>query len=197
MAGVEIGQKAPSFRLPAGHGGEVGTEDYRGRSNLIVWFTKGMGCPFCRTQMSQLARGYPRLKEAGAEVLQVTPTKPERARFYARNFPIPFPYLCDPDYAVHQAWGLGARSHSLFWYARTWYSAQQHLPKSPPAEIGNPKTSLTEMPTMLQDTDMGFFVIDRAGVVRYKYAGRYITPDGVREIPAADEIARQLAQCAP
>ena len=33
-------------------------EDYRGRSHLVVWFTKGMACPFCRTQMSQLARGY-------------------------------------------------------------------------------------------------------------------------------------------
>ena len=69
---LEVGQQAPSFRLPSGHGPELGTEDYRWRSNLIVWFTKGMGCPFCRTQMSQLARGYARLQTAGAEVLQVT-----------------------------------------------------------------------------------------------------------------------------
>jgi len=32
------------------------------------------------------------------------------------------------------------------------------------AEIGNPKTSLAEMATMFEDTDMGLFVIDRAGV---------------------------------
>src|SRR5215475_15970195 len=79
MAGIAVGQNAPSFRLPAGHGGEVGSEDYLGRSNLIVWFAKGMGCPFCRALMSQLARGDPRRKQAGAEVPQVTPTKPERA----------------------------------------------------------------------------------------------------------------------
>ena len=57
-----------------------------------------------------------RLKAAGAEVIQVTPTKLERARFYVKNFPIPFPYLCDPDLTVHRAWGLGVRSHSLLWY---------------------------------------------------------------------------------
>jgi peroxiredoxin len=59
MQTVKIGQRPPTFRLPAGHGGEVSLDDYRGR-NVIVWFTKGMGCAFCRTQMSQLARGYPR-----------------------------------------------------------------------------------------------------------------------------------------
>ena len=107
MAEVEVGQQAPTFRLPSGHGGEVGPADYRGKSNLVVWFTKGMACPFCRTQMSQLARGLGRLKAAGAEVIQVTPTKPERARFYVKNFRIPFPYLCDPD--LTRAPRVGAR----------------------------------------------------------------------------------------
>ena len=51
-----------------------------------MWFTKGMACPFCRTQMSQLARGYAQIKALGAEVLQVTPTRPERARFFAKNY---------------------------------------------------------------------------------------------------------------
>ena len=61
MAHVEVGQQAPAFRLPAGQGGEIGLADYRGRSNVVVWFTKGMACPFCRTQMSQFARGLGRL----------------------------------------------------------------------------------------------------------------------------------------
>jgi len=194
MAGIDIGQPAPTFRLPAGDGGQVGLDDYRGRSNVIVWFTKGMACPFCRTQMSQLARSYPRLKAAGAEVLQVTPTKPARAQFYARNFPIPFRYLCDPDYEVHRAWGLGVRSHSLGWYAKT-LMAVSRMPMPPPAEIGDPRPTLGERPTLLHDTDMGFFVLDRDGIVRYKACGGYAGPEGVREIPSADEILRALERC--
>ena len=107
MAEVEVGQQAPSFRLVSGHGGEVSPTDYRGKSNLVIWFTKGMACPFCRTQMSQLARGMGRLKAAGAEVIQVTPTRPERARFYVQNFRVPFPYLCDPE--LTRAPRVGAR----------------------------------------------------------------------------------------
>jgi peroxiredoxin len=193
MAAIEVGQKAPPFRLPAGHGAEIGTEDYRDRNSLVVWFTKGMGCPFCRTQMSQLARGYARLREAGAEVLQVTPTQPERARFYAKNFPIPFPYLCDPDYAVHRAWGLDVRSHSLAWYAKTFYTASK-IPKPPPAEIGDPKTALREVPSLLQDSDMGFFVLDRHGVVRFKQTAAYVGEQGFNTIPGVDDIVRQLEQ---
>lgn len=195
MAAIEVGQQAPSFRLPAGHGTEVGTEDYRGRSSLVVWFTKGMACPFCRTQMSQLARGYARLKATGAEVLQVTPTPPERAQFYAKNFPIPFPYLCDPDYAVHRAWGIDVRAHSLAWYARTFYAASK-MPLPPEAEIGNPKPQLREIPGNLRDTDMGLFVLDRQGTVRYRHSGPYVGAQGVNTIPGVDELVRQLEQCA-
>jgi peroxiredoxin len=190
MTTIEVGQPAPSFRLPSGHGPEIGLEDFRGRNQLVVWFTKGMACPFCRTQMSQLALGYPRLKAVGAEVLQITPSPPERARFYARNFSIPFPYLCDPDYTVHQAWGLGVRSHSLAWYARSLYAAVR-MPKPPPAEIGDPPMRPGELRTNLQDTDMGFFLLDRAGIVRYRYAVPYNRyPDN--RIPSVDDIIRRL-----
>ena len=195
MAGVEIGQRAPSFRLVSGQGAEVGPEDYRGRAHLIVWFTKGMACAFCRSQMSLLARGYSRIKALDAEVLQVTPTPPDRARFYASNFPIPFPYLCDPDYRVHRQWGLDVRSHNLAWYAKAIYGASK-IPHPPPAEIGDAKPALGEFPKLFHDSDMGFFVLDRDGIVRYRLSGSYICEQGVRELPNMDEILRQLEHCA-
>ncbi len=104
---IAVGQPAPSFRLPAGQGGQIGLDDYRGRKSVIVWFTKGMCCPFCRSHMSQLARGYSKFKALGAELIEVTPTTPERARSYVQKFRIPFPYLCDPDYQSWRVWGRG------------------------------------------------------------------------------------------
>ena len=58
MPGVNVGEQGPSFRLPSAQGGEIGLEDFRDSKNVIVWFTKGMACMFCRAQMSQLARAY-------------------------------------------------------------------------------------------------------------------------------------------
>lgn len=192
---MEIGQRAPDFRLPSGRGGEVGLADYRGRSSVIVWFTKGMACPFCRTQMSQLARGYAQIKALGAEILQVTATTPERARFFTKNFRIPFQYLCDPDYAVHRQWGVDVRSHSLPWYAKRFHAASK-MPPAPPSEIGDPKTTLREMPQLLRDSDMGFFVLDREGFVRYTMSGSYLEGQASRQIPTMEEITRELVRWA-
>ena len=37
-----IGTPAPSFRLPAASGAEVALDDYRGRSKVVLWFSKGL-----------------------------------------------------------------------------------------------------------------------------------------------------------
>jgi peroxiredoxin len=190
MPPIEIGQTAPSFRLASGQGPAVSPDDYRGRSNVLLWFTKGMGCPFCRSQMSQLARGHDRLKALDAEVLQVTPTPTDRAAVYVRSFKIPFAYLCDPDYRVHRQWGLETRSHSLAWYARKVYAATKM--SLPPSDLGSPPASLGDLKTNLHDADMGFFLIDRKGVVRYVTAGPYSGEGGIRGIPSTDEIVREL-----
>jgi peroxiredoxin len=193
MTMAQIGQIPPAFRLPAGQGGELGPEDYRGRNHLIVWFSKGMACPFCRTKMSQLARGYDRIKALNAEILEVTPTPPERGRFYVKNFPIPFPYLCDPDYRVFAEWGMAVRSHSPLWYAKTAVGAMRMA--KPTSDLGEPKVTMPEMARLFHDNDMGFFVLDRGGVVRYALSGTYMDGAEARKIPSNDEIVRELERC--
>ena len=66
----------------------------------------------------------------------------------------------------------------------------------PPAEIGTPKTSLTELPAVLRDTDMGVFVLDRQGVVRYRNTGAYINDQGLRTMPSMDDILKAIQEAA-
>jgi putative peptide zinc metalloprotease protein len=56
--------------------------------------------------MAQLRLGYPEIQRSGAEVLQITHNTPAEAGRYFKHYPIAFPYLCDPDRAVHEAYGL-------------------------------------------------------------------------------------------
>src|ERR1041385_6856309 len=118
--GLRVGTAAPAFRLPSADGREVGLEDYRGKETVIVWFTKGMVCPFCRQKMSQLAKAYPEMRKRGAGLLEISNSTTSRARFYGENFRLPFPYLADPDWAVRRLYGLDVRSHSLGWYVQSW-----------------------------------------------------------------------------
>jgi peroxiredoxin len=193
MTNVELGRVAPSFRLPSGQGPEVGPDDYRGRQNLVVWFTKGMGCPFCRRHMTQIVHGYSTFRALNAEILEVTSTPVERARLYVSNYNIPFPYLCDPGYRVRRSWGLNLRSHSLGWYAVKLYQGMRL--EAPPNDFGNPAPSVREFPGMLADDDMGFYILDRNGVVRYSLAGAYVADGATRQIPSNEEILRELTLC--
>ena len=194
MAIPRIGESARSFRLPSAQGGPVGLDDFKGRSAVVLWFTKGMACPFCRQQMSQLARAYPRIKERGGEVLEVTSSTPARAQFYARQFKLPFPYLCDPDYRVRAEWGLQKRSHGPGYYVKMLAKGMKAEP--PPNDFGAFKPALGEFPQVLADDDMGIFIVDRAGVVRYSLAGSYFSEAGPHAMPGPDEILRELERCA-
>src|SRR4051812_14524022 len=144
MAIPKIGQRAPALRLPAAQGGEIALDDYRGARSVVLWFTKGMACPFCRQQMSQLARALPRIRERGGEVIEVTSTAPARAQAYARRFTLPFPYLCDPDYQARGAWGLEKRAHGPGYYAKTMLAGMKMT--APPSDYAEVKPSLRELP---------------------------------------------------
>ena len=189
----KLGEPARPFTLPAAQGGEVNLEDFQGRHSVVLWFTKGMACVFCRQQMSQLSRAHPRIKEHGGEVVQVTTSPLSRARFYAGKFALPFTYLCDPESQVFRAWGLIRRPHGPAYYAKTLVRGM----RMPEAEndFGAFKPSVTEMPALLSDDDMGFFIVDRAGTVRYVLAGSYRKETGTRGIPGPDEIIRELDRC--
>jgi len=193
MAQIGVGQVAPSFRLPSGQGPEVALADYRDRKNVILWFTKGMACPFCRQQMSQLARGYGEFAARDAEIVEVTNSTPDRARVYAQKFGLRFPYLCDPDYRVRREWGLELRSHGPLYYAKTFYAGMT-APKPETDYPGEP-FKLNEVPALLADEDMGFFIVDKQGVIRYALGGNYFNPTGPRQIPSNAEIVQELDRC--
>jgi peroxiredoxin len=196
MNGIVVGQPAPSFRLPSAEGAEIALEDFHGKKNVVVWFTKGMACPFCRSQMSQLARGYPEFQRLGAEVLEITLSSAPRARLYAQKFNIPFPYLCDPDYRVRRQWMLGDRRHGPASYARLVLRSIKEEP--PSSDFGEVKISAGEIATLLYDEDMGFFIVDTQGVVRYALTGAYgdVETLPVRPIPNNDELTSELQKLA-
>jgi len=198
MSESMVGQQAPSFRLPSAQGPEVGPDDYRGRSHLILFFAKGMACGFCRQKMSQLARGAPRFRALDAEIVQVAPTTLERGRFYARNFQLPFPYLCDPEYRAYGAYGLGARPVPLAMRARMLVGGFR-MP-TPENDWGEFHPSLGELGLLTRDDDLGLFLVDREGVIRYAQTGSYVMFDGgritgLRPIPSNEEIAREIERC--
>ena len=100
------GSPAPDFRLRAAGNGEIALSDYRGRASVVLWFSKGLFCPYCKRNMARLSQSYDAIRAREAEVLQVTHNTVAEADLYFRNYRLAMPYLCDPDRAVHLRYGI-------------------------------------------------------------------------------------------
>lgn len=101
---LEKGQPAPDFTLPCVTGETVTLSACAGR--VLLWFSRGFGCPFCRRSMSQLAASLPHLNEQAVTLLQISPNLLSAARLYYRLAAPPFPLLCDPELVSYRRYGL-------------------------------------------------------------------------------------------
>ena len=77
---------APNFRLVSAQGPDIALEDYQGQRNMLLWFSRGLACPFCRRYMAQLRLGYQEL-QANTEILQITCSTSAEAQLYFRQYP--------------------------------------------------------------------------------------------------------------
>lgn len=103
---AKIGSLAPNFSLLATNGHSISLTDFRGKSNVVLFFIRETSCWQCRTHVTQLGKMYNDFKEAGAEVLVILGEGIEKAKAYADGIKLPFPILCDPDRAVYHLYEL-------------------------------------------------------------------------------------------
>jgi peroxiredoxin len=187
---IKVGDPAPDFRLPTADGKSVGLSDYRDRRAVMLWFTKGIACPFCRQQMAQLNQALPRFRELRTELLQVTPTPPERAQIYFRRFSLPFPYLCDDGFTIYLRYGLSFRSHGLIKKGTRLVRSAMGRVRSLRSPYPRPMiVAPSEVAGLSADSDTGFFIVDTSGIIRF--TAQDIYPLG---LPGNEEILKRLAQ---
>ncbi len=135
--------------------------------------------------MAQLRLGYPEIQKSGAEVLQVTHNTTVEAQRYFKHYPIAFPYLCDPDRAVHEAYGLAMEPASVKSVVASFAAATGDL-----LQHGE-KTALP-LPFMMRygykDSPQAVVFVDRDGVI-----GHIVQAAPNVELPSNAEILRRLA----
>jgi peroxiredoxin len=103
---AKIGSLAPNFKLLATNGQEIALSDFRGKSNVIVFFIRETSCPQCRTHVTQLGRMADQFREAGAEIIVILGEDVEKAREYAESINLPFPILSDPKREIYSLYEL-------------------------------------------------------------------------------------------
>lgn len=107
--------RAPSFTLPDHDGVPVSLRDFLGR-RLVVFFYPAAMTPGCTAEACDFRDSYHRLREAGLEVVGVSPDPPERNARFREKEGLPFRLLSDPSHTVAEAYGA--------WGAKTMYGRQ-------------------------------------------------------------------------
>jgi peroxiredoxin len=180
-----LGHAAPEFRLPTAQGGELGPQDFRGKRRVVLWFSKGLFCPFCRRNMAQLGMRYEEIRALDAEILQVTHNTADEARIYFKSYPIKFPYLCDAERVAHDRYAVALVGKNVGgMLASTAAAAADFVLRGERTPLPVPFVKRYSG----NDAAQAVFILDRDGIVRVE---RRLGPNA--PLPAASELLRELA----
>ncbi|MFN2299317.1 MAG: peroxiredoxin family protein [Anaerolineales bacterium] len=91
---------APDFQLVDTQGYPVSLFTFRGHTNVVLVFNRGLACPFCRRHMAQLRRNAEAFDARQAVILVISPDRPEQIQEYWRREQFPFPGFSDSDNQV-------------------------------------------------------------------------------------------------
>lgn len=104
--GLNPGDRAPNFKLPAADGTPVTLYDRLADGPVVLVFYRGEWCPYCNLELRFYQRTLPEFRDMGADVIAITPQAPDRSIQAIERHGIEFPVLSDEDFQVIEQYGL-------------------------------------------------------------------------------------------
>ena len=120
MTQLSIGDKAPDFSGKDQNGKSVSLKDFKGKKVVLYFYPKNF-TPGCTTEACNLRDNYADLKDAGMEVIGVSPDEVDSHKKFEEKYELPFTLLADPDKNIIDKYGVwgeknmyGKKSMGLF-----------------------------------------------------------------------------------
>jgi peroxiredoxin Q/BCP len=106
MAYPKIGNMAPAFTLQKQDGTKVSLKDFRGTSNVVLYFYPKAMTPGCTTQACGLRDTKAELDDLDTVVLGVSPDAYPRLQKFIDKQDLNFDLLSDEDHAIAEKYGV-------------------------------------------------------------------------------------------
>jgi len=100
------GDLAPDFRLPSSNAETARLSDYRGRSEVVLYFYPKDDTPGCTAEACTFRDHYESVRGAGAEVIGVSSDSSDSHQRFARRHHLPFVLVSDADGSVRRQYGV-------------------------------------------------------------------------------------------
>lgn len=105
MTTLSEGQKAPAFKGKDQNGKSVSLSQFKGKK-LVIYFYPEDDTPTCTTQACNLRDNYGLLKNAGYEIVGISPDEVKKHKKFEDKYDLPFTLIADPEHAIIDAFGV-------------------------------------------------------------------------------------------
>jgi peroxiredoxin Q/BCP len=112
------GKPAPAFTLPAADGKTVKLSDSKGKNIVVLYFYARDDTSGCTREACGFRDEMAKLRQAGVEVLGVSPDSADSHARFSAKLNLPFPLLADEDHRVAVTYGV--------WQEKTMYGRKTH-----------------------------------------------------------------------
>jgi thioredoxin-dependent peroxiredoxin len=105
---LSAGEQAPAFELLDNEGNLHKLSDYQGQT-IVIYFYPRDDTPGCTKEACSFRDSYADFREAGVEVIGISPDNEGSHSKFIAKYQLPFVLLSDPDHKVCEAfgaWGL-------------------------------------------------------------------------------------------
>jgi thioredoxin-dependent peroxiredoxin len=110
---LRVGDVAPDFALPRSNGELVSLSDFRGRSEVVLFFYPKDRSPVCTAEACSFRDSYDMFRARGAEVIGISADSALSHERFAARFRLPFVLLSDSDGSVRRRYGV-AKTLGIF-----------------------------------------------------------------------------------
>lgn len=105
MSELKIGDKAPTFKVKDQNGDVKTNKDFAG-SPYVIYFYPKADTPGCTTQSCSLRDSESDLSSLDAQVIGVSPDKPEKQKKFDDKYSLGFTLLADEEHELADNYGV-------------------------------------------------------------------------------------------
>jgi thioredoxin-dependent peroxiredoxin len=106
QAELSEGSVAPDFTMKDKDGREMRLSDLRGKKSVAVYFYPKNFTPGCTMEATEFSRDYKKFKDAGIEIVGISPDDEESHQKFRTKMGMPYPLVADTENEVSKKYSV-------------------------------------------------------------------------------------------
>src|SRR5919197_5856929 len=100
------GSDAPDFTMRDYYGKRINLSDLLGNRDVVVYFYPKDFTPGCSTQATEFSRDYKKFRDAGIEIVGISPDDEGSHHKFREKMGMPYPLVADMENGVPKKYGV-------------------------------------------------------------------------------------------